>query len=87
LVDETALLAALERGAPQHAVLDVFQKEPQPPDGPFWDHPQVTLTGHTAGMCSGLPARNHTLFVDNLERYLSDRPLLNEVAPSDVLDV
>lgn len=85
LVDETALLAALEKGLPEHAVLDVFEAEPQPADGPFWDHPRVTMTPHSSGMSTGNAARNDALFLDNLARFAKGEPLANEADPRDVL--
>lgn len=85
LVDEPALLAALAAGAPSHAVLDVFEAEPQPADSPFWDHPQVTMTPHAAGMSSGNALRNDGLFLENLALYLQGQPLKNVADPKDVL--
>jgi phosphoglycerate dehydrogenase-like enzyme len=85
LVDEAALLAALDRGTPEHAVLDVFRTEPLPADSPFWTHPRVSLSGHGSGFGSGVARRSEDLFLENLARYLSKRPLLHEAAPADVL--
>jgi phosphoglycerate dehydrogenase-like enzyme len=85
LVDEPALLAALDAGKPEHALLDVFHDEPLPADSPFWDHPRVTLTGHASSIGDGLGPRGEDLFLDNLNRYLTGQPLLNEADPKDVL--
>jgi phosphoglycerate dehydrogenase-like enzyme len=85
LIDEAALLAALESGVPAHAVLDVFEKEPLPADSPLWDHPRVSLTAHNSGVTGAQSGRNTALFLDNLDRFLAGRPLLNEVAADDVL--
>jgi len=47
-VDETALLRALHDGALAHAFLDVFEREPLPPDSPLWDAPRLALTPHAS---------------------------------------
>ena len=85
LVDEAALLAALDAGTPEHAVLDVFHAEPLPADSPFWDHPRVALTPHSSPMSNGLNDRNDALFAENMKRYVRGEALLNEADPKDVV--
>lgn len=85
LVDEPALFEALARGAPEHAVLDVFETEPLPEDSPFWDHPQVTVSAHSSGATTGQSVRNDALFLDNLARFARGEPLRNVADPKDVL--
>ena len=85
VVDEEALLAALDAGKPEHAVLDVFRVEPLPAKSRFWSHPRVTVSAHTSALSSGLQARTDKLFLDNLARYLARQTVLNEVPASEVL--
>lgn len=85
LVDEPALLAALDAGKPEHAVLDVFEVEPLPSDSPFWKHPRVTLTPHASGITGGQNTRNEALFLENLKLYLTGQPVKNLADPKDVL--
>lgn len=79
LIDEGALLAALDRGVPDAAVLDVFAEEPLPSDHPFWAHPRVTVTAHNAAGGSGRHGRQADLFATNLGLYLSNQPLRNDI--------
>lgn len=87
LVNEADLLAALGRGLPAHAILDVFETEPLASDSPFWGHPRVSLTAHAASETDAVDTRNAALFLDNLQRYVTGKPLLNLADPRDVLGV
>ncbi|MDD7970433.1 2-hydroxyacid dehydrogenase [Roseinatronobacter alkalisoli] len=77
LVDDTALIAALDSGHISHATLDVFRTEPLPADHPFWAHPRVTVTPHIAAT-----TRPHTaaqVIAQNIARSEMGQPLLNLV--------
>ncbi|WP_027259922.1 2-hydroxyacid dehydrogenase [Leisingera aquimarina] len=76
LVDEAALAAALDKGTPGHAVLDVVSQEPLPADSPLWTHPQVTVTPHVSGWHLGDALRD---VVENYRRLEAGEELLHEV--------
>jgi phosphoglycerate dehydrogenase-like enzyme len=73
-VDAAALVEALRSRRIAGAALDVFDKEPLPPDSPLW-HENVLITPHTAGLTDKLWQRHYDLFSDNLRRYLAGQPL------------
>jgi phosphoglycerate dehydrogenase-like enzyme len=83
LVDEAALLDALDREAIAGAILDVSAVEPLPPDHRFWGHPRVMLSAHTSAMGSGTHARAAFVFTRNLRAFLDGQPLEHELSASD----
>lgn len=85
LVDETALLSALDKGTPALALLDVFETEPLPTDSPLWTHEKVRVTPHASPKSDGTPKRIAALFVENLQQFLAAKPLKNEVNAAEIL--
>ncbi|MGP5641331.1 D-2-hydroxyacid dehydrogenase [Brachybacterium tyrofermentans] len=79
VVDEDALLAALEDGRIGFAALDVFATEPLPSTSPLWDHPRVLVSPHTAALSSREEERIVRLFLENLGRFLDGAELRNVV--------
>jgi len=79
IVQEAALLRALREGWIAGAALDVFEREPLPPDSPFYDLENVILTPHVAGTSPRYMDRAIPLFCENLARYLRGETLLNVV--------
>ncbi len=77
IVDHDALIKALQSGQLAGAALDVFPKEPLPPNSPLWKLPNVILTPHISGIASSYDQRAVALFTENLYRYLADLPLFN----------
>lgn len=77
VVDDDALLSALDRGHLGHAVLDVFRIEPLPPGHPFWFHPRITVTPHIAAETRVGTAA--PVAVENIRRAVSGRPVLHLV--------
>jgi phosphoglycerate dehydrogenase-like enzyme len=79
LVDEDALRAALDRGSPEVAILDVTEDEPPSPDSWLWSDPRVVLTPHSSAGGTGRYARAADVFCENLARWLTNQPLEHEV--------
>jgi phosphoglycerate dehydrogenase-like enzyme len=81
IINPKALLSALQENRIAGAALDVFAEEPLPSNSPFWKLSNVIITPHIAGQSAYYDARAMTLFVENLSRYLEDKPLLNRFDP------
>jgi phosphoglycerate dehydrogenase-like enzyme len=80
MVDQDALLEALESGHLRMATLDVTDPEPLPNGHPFYHHPRVRLTPHMSWGKGGNPFDAiGALIVDNVERFLAGRELLNPI--------
>jgi phosphoglycerate dehydrogenase-like enzyme len=79
LVDEPALIDALERERIAGAALDVFDQEPLPESSRLWELPQVILTPHVSGLGERLWERAMELFARNLTAFREGRPLENLV--------
>jgi phosphoglycerate dehydrogenase-like enzyme len=77
LVDEYALVSALESGHLGGAFLDVFAEEPLPSSSPLWEMANVVVSPHSASTSGGENARITDLFCDNLRRWQAGLPLLN----------
>lgn len=79
VIDEAALIDALNRRHLGGAYLDVFAQEPLPAESPLWDMPNVLVTAHDASTSDAYDPRINALFLDNLARWQRREPLLNEV--------
>ncbi|CAN5585926.1 D-2-hydroxyacid dehydrogenase [soil metagenome] len=79
VVDEGALLDALDNGQVAYAALDVFDDEPLPATSPWWHHERVLMTPHVAGLAPRYAEQVRELLTTNLRRLSDDLPLLNRV--------
>jgi glyoxylate/hydroxypyruvate reductase len=77
LIDDDALLAALDAGHVGHATLDVFRAEPLPRDHRFWAHPRVTVTPHIAAETR--PASCARIIAENIRRGEAGLPFVHLV--------
>ncbi|MDP8900653.1 MAG: D-2-hydroxyacid dehydrogenase [Actinomycetota bacterium] len=78
VVEEAALVEALERGHLSGAALDVFEVEPLPEESPLWGMENVIISAHTTDVVPELiNTAQANLFCENLRRYLAGEELLN----------
>lgn len=73
VIDDDALISALESGRLGGAVLDVFDEEPLPEDSPLWEAPNLLITAHISAISH--PLLLVPIFVDNFRRFASGKPL------------
>jgi phosphoglycerate dehydrogenase-like enzyme len=77
IVDEQAMIEALQRGHLAGAALDVFEIEPLPHDSPLWDMPNVIISPHSASTAETENAKITRIFCDNLRRFVEGKALMN----------
>ena len=82
IVDQPAMIAALEQGTIAGAGLDVTTPEPLPPENPLWKMENVIITPHISADVDDYWERSVDIFLENLNRYLSRQTLMNIVSPS-----
>ena len=79
VVDEEALVRALEGNRIAGAALDVFAVEPLPAGSRLWDLSNVIFSPHIAGGMEGYAEQANDIFCENLKRYLAGKKLLRIV--------
>ncbi|MDQ4135772.1 MAG: D-2-hydroxyacid dehydrogenase [Pseudomonadota bacterium] len=79
VVDEGALVAALQAGRIASAGLDCFHEEPLPASSPFWSMPNVIVTSHTAGETRRYETNVVDLLMENLDRLYRGEALKNGI--------
>ncbi len=86
LVQETALLQALEKGWLAGAALDTHYYYPMPPEHPLWRFPNVIMTPHISGSDKGphFLERIWDIIVYNVEHILAGKPLWNELTVEEL---
>lgn len=79
LLDEAALICALETSALGGAAIDVAETEPLPLESPLWKTPNLFITPHTSALSDRLWVRQTALLLELLERWFDGRAMLNRV--------
>ncbi|MFZ4451649.1 D-2-hydroxyacid dehydrogenase [Salibacterium aidingense] len=79
VVQEEDILKAVREEEIGHAVLDVFENEPLPPEHVFWEEERITVTTHLSGVSPYYHDRAIDIFIQNLMRYKNNQHLMNKV--------
>jgi D-3-phosphoglycerate dehydrogenase len=83
VVDHVALLGAVETGSLRGAAIDVFEREPLPPDSPLLRSDRILLSSHAAATTSQSMARIFSLVSDNVRRAVAGEPVRSVVNDLD----
>jgi phosphoglycerate dehydrogenase-like enzyme len=81
IVRHAALIESLREGRLKGAALDVFEREPLPPESPLWNMPNVIITPHCSSVYDGWERRSIEMFCDNVERWRRGEKRHNIVDP------
>ncbi|HWQ05110.1 MAG TPA: D-2-hydroxyacid dehydrogenase [Longilinea sp.] len=81
VIDQPALIQALQEKRIAGAALDVFPQEPLPPDNPLWRMPNAIITPHIAGISSDYDQHAAAMFSENLRRYVDGGAIYNRFDP------
>lgn len=79
VIDECALIEALEQGGLRGAALDVFEEEPLSPNSPLWELDNVIVTPHSSWISEMRNERRYNIIYENLKRYINGEKLQNIV--------
>ena len=79
IVDEQALVEALQSGSIAAAGIDVCEQEPLPPESNLWEVPNLVISPHCAGLSPQRMQQMADFFIENLGRYVAGQPLMNLV--------
>lgn len=84
IVDEAALIVALQEGRIAGAGLDTFAIEPLPADSPLWDAPRTVITPHVTPAVPDRTGRSLDIICENIRRFKAGEPLLNKLTREDI---
>lgn len=84
VVDQDALVRALETGEIAGAASDVFSPEPLPRESPLWHAPNFYLTPHMTPRMPDKTQRSIDMITENARRYRGGEPMLNQITPDDM---
>ena len=76
IVNEDALINALESESIAGAAIDTFYEEPLPKDSPFWDLKNCLISPHVSASAKGMIEARRNIFLENLKRYINKESFL-----------